>query len=323
MWRVDNEALQIEIGGIKFSNPLGLAAGFDYKAKLYRILPSLGFGFGTIGTITNMPYEGNPGIRLGRLIKSKSLLVNKGFKNDGIQNLTSKLKGKTLNSPVGLSVGPTNSEKIDGQEKATADILSAFRTAEGANLDISYYELNISCPNLFCRIDLYSPNTLEILIKSVSKMNLSKPLFVKMPISETNERILEMLEIISRYPVQGIIFGNLQHNREDKSFVEGEIVKQGKGNFSGKPTEKRSNELIALAYKNYGDKLTIVGCGGIFNAKDAYRKIRLGASLLQFITGLVFEGPQLPGEINKGLIKLLKQDGFNKLTDAIGIDVEE
>jgi dihydroorotate dehydrogenase len=121
-----------------------------------------------------------------------------------------------------------------------------------------------------------------------------------------------------KYPVSGVIFGNLQKNKQDSSLDQKEVARFAKGNFSGKPTEKRSNELISLAYKTCGEKLIVIGCGGVFNAEDAYKKIKLGASLVQMITGMIFEGPQVISDINLGLVKLLKTDGYKNISEAIG-----
>lgn len=141
-----------------------------------------------------------------------------------------------------------------------------------------------------------------------------------MPIEKSDEETLDMLRVIASFPVQGVIFGNLQKNRKEPGLDQKEIEKYKIGNFSGKPTEKRSNELIKLAFQKYGKKLTIIGCGGVFSGKDAYRKIKLGASLVQFITGLVFEGPQLAAQINCELNASLKKDGFKHIGEAIGVD---
>jgi len=306
------------VAGIRFAGPIGLAAGFDYEARLTQILPAVGFGFETVGTITNGAYEGNKKPRLGRLPKSRSLLVNKGFKNRGIRAILAKLSGKKFEIPIGISIGVTNSPELSSQELAIADISAAFDEAEKSSVSFSYYELNISCPNLRVKTDFYSPENLSNLLAAVTGKKLRKPLFVKMPIDKTDGQALAMLETISRYPVQGIIFGNLQRSRD--TLVPEEVALAVKGGLSGKPTEKRSNELIALAYRNYGNKLAIVGCGGVFNAEDAYRKIRLGASLIQMITGMIYEGPQLIGEINLNLAELLKRDGFSKISDAVGAD---
>jgi len=317
---VNSPALAQTIGNINFRNPIGLAAGFDYEAKLTQILPAVGFGFETVGTITNQPYEGNARPRLGRLKKSRSLLVNKGFKNLGVKETLKKLEGLNFEIPVGLSLGVTNTPSLSNQTEAIQDILEAFQTAENSTVPFSYYELNISCPNLRVGVDFYSAENLEELLRTVTKNKLSKPLFIKMPIDKTNDEILAMLAVIIKYPVQGVIFGNLQKNKLDPALNPKEVACCSKGYFSGKPTEKRSNELIALTYKTYGKKLTIIGCGGVFCPADAYRKIKLGASLVQLITGMIYEGPQLIAEINLGILKLLKQDGFSNLAEAIGSD---
>ncbi len=309
-----------ELFGIKFENPIGLAAGFDYKAKLFNVLPFLNFGFETVGTITNGPYEGNPRPRLGRLVKTKSLMVNKGFKNEGIIKVSKKLSKRKFVFPVGLSIGKTNTMKLKTQKEAINDILYAFIIAEKAKLAISYYELNISCPNLYGNIEFYSPLKLNQLLKAVFSLKLSKPVFIKMPISNTNDEILAMMDIIVKYPVKAVIVGNLQKDRGNKAFIKNELSKFPIGNFSGMPTQKRSNELIPLIYKKYTN-VKIIGCGGVFNATDAYEKIKLGASLVQLVTGLIFEGPQLASQINFELKDLLKKDGFKNISQAVGIDI--
>lgn len=319
--KYENENLRQKIAGINFENPVGLAAGFDYNAKLTKISPALGFGFETVGTITNKPYEGNQKPRLARLPKSKSLMVNKGFKNIGIDKILKDHKKQTYEIPIGLSIGKTNSLKISTQNEAIKDILNAFEKAQKSHIKFAYYELNISCPNLSGNVTFYPPRNLKKLLTAITELKLKKPLFIKMPIEKTDRETLGMLKIISSFPVSGVVLGNLQKNRNDPGLDKKEVKKYKAGNFSGKPTEKRSNELIKLAYKKFGKKLTIIGCGGIFNGKDAYKKIRLGASLVQFITGLIFEGPQLAAQINYELSELLRKDGFSNVSEAIGVDV--
>jgi dihydroorotate dehydrogenase len=314
--------LEQNLFGIKFENPIGLSAGFDYQAKLMNILPSLDFGFETIGTITNLAYEGNPKPRLGRLVKTKSLMVNKGFKNEGIKNICAKLNNKKFTYPVGLSIGKTNTKKIVTQKQAIDDIASAFKIAEQFKLNISFYELNISCPNLFGNIEFYEPQKLNDLLAAVFALNLSKPVFIKMPISESNETILKLMNIIIKFPVKAVIIGNLQKDRSNKIFVKEELEKYPVGNFSGMPTQARSNELIRLIYQKYGKQIKIIGVGGVFNGKDAYEKIKSGASLVQLITGLIFEGPQLVSQINYELVELLKKDGFTNISQAIGKEIK-
>ena len=311
--------LKQNISGIEFKSPIGLAAGFDYEARLTQILPAIGFGFQTVGTITYLPYEGNPRPRLGRLPKSRSLMVNKGFKNFGAKKTADKLSKLDFEIPLGISIGKTNISKRETQKYAIEDILSAFKVFEDSNIKSAFYELNISCPNLYGNISFYVQKNLDELLTEVDKLKLKKPVFIKMPINETNPQTLKMLDAILRHKIVGVIFGNLQKDRKNSAIVKEEI-KWKVGNFSGLPTQKRSDELITLAYKYCGDKLVIIGCGGIFSAENTYRKIKLGATLVQLITGLIYEGPLLVAQINKELPKLLKQDGFRNISEAIGIE---
>jgi len=309
-----------KIKGVDFINPIGLAAGFDYEGKLTRVLTDVGFGFQTVGTVTNMAYEGNPPPRLGRLPKSRSLLVNKGFKSSGVGSVIEKLAKTRSVGVFGVSVGRSNSAKLKTQKQSISDIVTSFKKLEKAKLDFLYYELNISCPNLIYggNITFYVPEKLDELLSAVGRLNLTRPVFVKMPITESDRDTLAMVKVIRKHNIAGVVIGNLWKDRKSVVFDRGEIEKAGLGNFSGLPTQERSNELIELVYKNYGKKLVVIGCGGVFNAKDAYEKIRRGASLVQMVTGLVYEGPQLAAEINAGLVDLLAKDGFTKITEAVG-----
>lgn len=284
--------------GIKFESPVGLAAGFDYDADLYHLMPVIGFGFTTIGTVTNLSYEGNKQPRLGRLPKSKALLVNKGFKNSGIDSILKKLENVDFKIPTGISIGKTNIESINTKEKAAEDIIEAFEKVLKSKIPFAYFELNISCPNLHGDFSFYENENLEFLLQQIDKLQIQKPIYVKMPIELSNEKTLEILNTISEHKINGVIFGNLQKNRSDQSVDQKELQKYEKGYPSGKPTSKRSTELIKLTKENYNNRFTIIGCGGIFNYKDANEKLNAGADLLQLITGLIYEGPQLVSEIN-------------------------
>lgn len=303
--------IQQTVAKINFQTPIGLSAGFDYEGRLTQILPFLDFGFETIGTITNKPFEGNPRPLLGRLPKSQSLMVNKGFKNLGTDATIKKLAKLKFKIPIGLSIG--------SREANVHDIVAAFKKFESSKLEHSYYELNISCPNLQTAKNFYSPKNLETLLNSIDRLKLTRPVFVKMPISKTDDEILAMIEVIIKHCPKGVIIGNLQTNRQ--TLHPEEINKYSVGNFSGKPTFDRSNELISLIYKKYGQKIIIIGCGGVFSAADAWEKITRGATLVQLITGLIFEGPQLIFEINRGLVKLLHQNSFQNLSEAVGSKV--
>lgn len=316
--RPGDPRLEQKVANISFRLPVGLAAGFDYEARLTQVLPAFGFGFETVGTITNSPYEGNTKPRLGRLVKSMSLLVNKGFKNLGAIETARKLAEQKFSYPVGVSIGRTNTLELKTQKDSVQDIVNAFKIFEKAGVKNDFYELNISCPNLKGDISFYPPKNLEELLAAVDLLKLSKPLFVKMPIEKTNEETLSMLEVITKHKVTGIIIGNLQKNRLDPAIDQDEAKKYPVGNFSGRPTYNRSNELISLCYKKYGKKLVIIGCGGVFNADQAWEKITRGATLIQLVTATVYEGPLVVAKMNLDLTDILEKNGFNNIAEAVG-----
>lgn len=195
--------------------------------------------------------------------------------------------------------------------------MKSFQLFEKAQMKHSYYELNISCPNLKGTITFYPPKNLDELLNAIDMLHLTKPLFIKMPIEKSNKEILKMLRVIAKHTVAGIIIGNLQKERKNPALHSDEVAKFPIGNFSGKPCFDRSNELISLAYRNYGRRFIIIGCGGVFNAEDAYEKIKRGASLVQLITGMIYEGPQLVSDINMNLPALLKKDGYTSISEAV------
>jgi dihydroorotate dehydrogenase len=316
-----DKSLNQKILGIDFENPIGLAAGFDYDADLINILPSVGFGFETIGTVTALPYSGNPRPMLGRLPKSKSLLVNKGFKNSGIDSILKKVSSSRKKIPLGISIGSTN-KPFCSLDEMIDDIYISFSKAIDSNF-FDYYELNISCPNLSNvekieeGIDTYKG--LSSLLEKLSKLSFDRPVFIKMHLEKSIENTLSLIEASSEFSfVSGFIFSNLAKNRENKDFDKNEILRAGKGNFSGKPTEKMSNVLISAIYRRFKRRFIIIGCGGVFNGKDAYEKIKRGASLVQMITGMIYEGPSQIKNINKELVYLLKKDGYKNISEAIG-----
>ncbi len=321
-WKLNYQSskLKQKISGINFVGPVGLAAGFDYNAKLTQILYSLGFGFQTVGTITNLSYEGNPKPRLGRLPKSRSLMVNKGFKNMGVIKTSEKLSPLNYKIPVGISIGVSNNKLITDLKDGINDIRKSFLTFEKFKIKNSYYEINISCPNLInSSIDFYKPENFNRLLQSIKRLKLRKPIFVKMPIDRNNQEFLEILKIVSQFTfIKGVIVGNLFKDKKSPLLDKNEVKKFKVGYFSGKPCETRSNELIKLTYKKYKNKLIIIGCGGVFSGQDAYEKIKLGASLIQLITGMIFQGPQLISQINLELEELLEKDGYKNIREAVG-----
>lgn len=317
----ENSSLSQNLNNTKFVNPIGLSAGFDYDGHMSKILPSVGFGFNTIGTVTAKPYIGNPSPRLIRLPESKSLLVNKGFKSSGVKNIKERLRKMDLAGTIGISIGSSNLPEIDTINKAISDYLYSFNELKNEQY-ISYFELNISCPNTALTENFSKKENLFSLLNAIQKAKIRIPIFIKMA-NELNLEITDTLvETALKFDsIKGFIFSNLVKDRDNPLFNKNEIdrLKNYKGNFSGRPTYSNSNKLISHAYKKYGKHTTIIGCGGIFSAQDAYEKIKSGASLVQLITGMVYEGPQLIGEINEDLTKLLSEDGFKNISEAVGI----
>lgn len=320
--RVHDPMLHTSVAGIDFENPIGLAAGFDHEARLPLIIGSLGFGFESVGTVTNGAYGGNPYPRMKRLVKSRSILVNKGFKSTGMRAVIARLKGQSWQVPIGISIGRTNSLEHRDHADAIRDIVEAYTLARDSGLPFSYFELNISCPNLLKDIVFYDPEHLSMLLAAIAELKLPKPLFIKMTIALGDEETKALLDVMLRFPVAAVIIGNLRHGRSPVGFDPAELAKYGsfKGNWSGMPCQSRSDELVLLAYRHTQGKLPIIGCGGIFTAEDAYRKIRLGASLVQLVTATIFEGPQVAAELNIEIPRLLKRDGFKTIAEAVGAD---
>ncbi|MFA4922839.1 MAG: vitamin K epoxide reductase family protein, partial [Ignavibacteriaceae bacterium] len=268
-WKLNYQSLKLKqkISGINFTSPVGLAAGFDYNAQLTQILSTLGFGFQSVGTITNYPYAGNPRPRLGRLPKSRSLMVYKGFKNRGVKAIINSIQNLKFNIPLGISIGMSNSKLIKNTNDGIKDVINTFKTVEKSDTKNKFYELNISCPNLMNTVtDFYKPESLNFLLQSIDQLKLRKPIFVKMPISVSDKEFLSILNVITKYKIiKGVIIGNLFKDRNSPLLDKQEVNKFKVGYFSGKPCEPRSNELIKLTYKKYKNKLIIIGCGGVFN----------------------------------------------------------
>lgn len=285
---------------VDFENPVGLAAGFDYDGHLAKTMKHLGFGFNTIGTVTAKPYGGNQKPRLLRLVKSRAILVNKGFKSEGATKVAKRLDAKNLQGhTVGISVGSSNIPEVNTIDKAINDYVFTFNVFKNKPY-VKYFELNISCPNTAMTESFTTPQNFEKLVSAVSKLNLKQPIFVKMPNEIVSKEAESLVRIGLRYRINGYIFSNLVKDRGNKYFVKSEIEKMEgyKGNFSGKPCTENSNKLLAHVKTKFGNKVVLIGLGGIFNAKDAIQMFESGADLVQLITGMIFEGPQIAGEIN-------------------------
>lgn len=317
LFSYDHLKLKQTIAGMTFTNPVGLSAGFDKDGRLVNILPAVGFGYSQVGTVTKQAYGGNPRPRLYRLPKSGGIVVNSGLKNDGVGVIMDRLKRRqsAQHFPISISIGKTNCQETastaGGVEDYTVGLAVVVASGTG-----DFYTINISCPNTFGGEPFTNESDLELLLQSLVKV-ADKPMFLKMPINLPWPGFKQLLEVAIRYRVAGVVIGNLNKNREDPA-IKDVIPAKIKGSVSGKPTWQLSNELISKTYEQYGKDLIIIGVGGIFSAEDAYEKIKRGASLVQLITGMIFQGPQLIGEINSGLVKLLERDGYNNISEVVG-----
>ncbi len=310
-----NKVLRQRILGIDFANPVGLAAGFDKNAQLTKLLPFVGFGFEEVGSITGEPCEGNPKPRLWRLPKSKALVVHYGLKNDGCVAIAKRLAHEKFIFPVGTSIAKTNSPDTCEVQAGIDDYVKAFKhfTHIGA-----YFTVNISCPNAFGGQPFTDPVKLEKLLGALDVIHTDKPVFLKFSPDITEQNLDEILHVAQQHRVHGFICTNLTKQTNNPKILDKEVP--SKGGISGKVVEDLANRMIAHIHKKTKGKYVIVGCGGVFTAEDAYKKIRLGASLIQMITGMIYQGPQAVSSINLGLVKLLKRDGFTCIHDAVGAD---
>ncbi|HEX7724682.1 MAG TPA: quinone-dependent dihydroorotate dehydrogenase [Candidatus Paceibacterota bacterium] len=309
-----HKQLEQDVLGIHFKNPVGLSAGFDKNGKLTDIMPSVGFGFVEVGSVTGSPCAGNPKPRLWRVPQAKSLLVYYGLANDGAAVIASRLSQKRFAIPVGVSVAMTNCKTTLDISEAVEDYARAFETVKEL---ASYITVNISCPNTVGGQPFLNGDHLNRLLTRLDSIPTAKPVFIKLSPDMAMTDVDSLLEIAAGHRVQGIICTNLTKRRVAQGLQDG---MNRKGGLSGKAVNSEADALLAHVYRTAGKRFVIVGVGGIFSAEDAYRKIRLGASLVQLITGMIFEGPQLISDINLGLVRLLKRDGLTSIRDAIGID---
>jgi len=322
-WAYQNPALQQTVLGMKFRNPVGLSAGFDKNFELLPLMKSVGFGFMEGGSLTYKPCDGNPRPWFYRLPNTQSIVVYAGLANQGVETITKRIKNYPANVfkdfPLNISVAKTNSPEACTDEAAIEDYVGSLKVIQKANIG-KMITLNISCPNTYGGEPFTTPDRLDRLLKQVDLLKLNKPVLIKMPSNLPWPDFDDLLVVASKHRVAGVTISNLSKDRGQAKLMD-PLPVDVKGNLSGKPTWELSNNLIRQTYKKYGERFTIIGVGGIFSAEDAYTKIKLGASLVELITGMIFEGPQLIGQINQGLVELLKQDGFSSVSQAVGIDV--
>ena len=298
LYLVNDKRLETEVFGLKFPNPVGLAAGFDKDAKLYNELSNFGFGFIEIGTLTPVGQEGNPKKRLFRLKKDSAIINRMGFNNGGVQEAIERLK-KNKNVLIGGNIGKN---KLTTNENALSDYQICFE----ALFDyVDYFVVNVSSPNTPNLRELQDKKPLTELLQTLQDQNLkkqnSKPILLKIAPDLTNTQLLDIIDIVIETKIAGVIATNTTISRDGLQSKS----KNEMGGLSGKPLTNRSTEVIRFLVQNSNKAFPVIGVGGIHSVQDALEKLEAGASLLQLYTGFIYEGPKLVKQINQALLKRL------------------
>ena len=313
--------------GLMFSNPVGLAAGFDKDGVALEGLAALGFGFIEAGTVTYHSQPGNERPRLFRLPEDKALINRAGFNNEGAAALAQRLSQGRPDCVVGVSVGKS---RVAPLEDAVDDYLKSFELVHPV---ADYVAINVSSPNTPRLRELQRAEQLETLLAALEERNreLSErsgraqpiPLLVKIS-PDLDEQALEtIVEVARQTSIAGIIATNTTIERNGLKTPEQQVRACGAGGLSGTPLQQRATQVIATLYRLTGGSITVVGGGGIFTAEDAWEKICSGASLLQIYTGFIYQGPGIARRINDGLQEILDREGFRSLDDAVGCRAKE
>lgn len=296
LYQVHHPKLERELFGIRFKNPVGLAAGFDKDAKLYRELSNFGFGFIEIGTLTPKPQSGNPKKRLFRLPQDAALINRMGFNNEGVEAAIPRLQ-KNKNIIVGGNIGKN---KITPNEKAVEDYIGCF---EALYPHVDYFVVNVSSPNTPNLRELQEKKPLTDLLNTLQKRNQEKdqpkPILLKIAPDLTDDQLLDIIDIVKTTQTAGVIATNTTLSREGLLSAN----KNETGGLSGKPLMQRSTEVIRFLSEKSQKAFPIIGVGGIHKPEDAIAKINAGADLVQLYTGFIYEGPRVVKRINKALIK--------------------
>lgn len=297
---IQHENLQKNYFGLSFSNPVGLAAGFDKDGRYINVMSALGFGFIEIGTVTPKPQPGNPKPRLFRLPLDKSLINRMGFNNQGLESMVNHLGKKPKGIIIGGNIGKN---KDTPNENAVNDYLICFEKLFPL---VDYFVVNVSSPNTPGLRALQQKEPLTDLLHQIQNLNFSfpnpKPVFLKIAPDLSNHELDDIIEIIYQTKVNGIIATNTTVDRDNLQTDSKIIENIGAGGLSGAALKKRSTEVIKYISEKSSGKIFIIGVGGIDSPEAAKEKLEAGASLIQIYSGLVYEGPGLVKKINRYLI---------------------
>ena len=296
LYLVKDQRLEREVFGLKFPNPVGLAAGFDKNAVLFKELSNFGFGFIEIGTLTPKGQAGNPKKRLFRLQEDEAIINRMGFNNEGVDDAVKRLK-KNKNVLIGGNIGKN---KITPNEEAVNDYIYCFN----ALFDyVDYFVVNVSSPNTPNLRALQDKEPLTHLLSTLKELNeeknAPKPILLKIAPDLSDDQLLDIIDIVTSVKIDGVIATNTTLNREGLQSKH----KEEAGGLSGKPLTQRSTEVIRFLVEKSNNVFPIIGVGGIHTPDDAIEKLNAGAALVQLYTGFVYEGPAAVKNINKALLK--------------------
>jgi dihydroorotate dehydrogenase len=301
LYLLEDPFLERELFGLKFKNPVGLAAGFDKNAVLYNELSNFGFGFIEIGTVTPKGQVGNPKKRLFRLKDDKGIINRMGFNNEGLDAAILKLKKNKGKLLIGGNIGKNSDTK---PEDYTKDYIYCFN---GLHPYVDYFVLNVSCPNVDSDAKLNDKDYLLELIHEVQKANnvfdTQKPIVLKIAPDLNDIQLDEIIELIAETKLDGVIASNTSIDRAGLKASNERLTEIGNGGLSGQPIKEKSTRVIKYLSEKSNKSFTIIGVGGIHSAEDALEKIEAGADLIQIYTGFIYEGPRLIKNINKALLK--------------------
>ncbi len=323
--------LPIEACGLKFPNPVGLAAGMDKHAEALLAWPAIGFGFTELGAVTWHPQPGNPPPRIFRAIPDAAIINRMGFNNPGAEVMARTLQqwrstGRWPGHPVGMNLGKS---KITPLDQAAEDYARSFKVLRPY---LDFFVVNVSSPNTPNLRQLQDKAALNEILAALQESQASgggpsqgtqeaistKPIFVKVSPDLSFEALDEILELAEPRKIAGIVATNTTITRPQTSHMRSKTAYAEAGGLSGQPLKNRSTEIVGHLFRQTKGKLPIVGVGGIFDAADAWEKITAGACLIQIYTGLVYEGPGLAKAIVKGLAERLKKEGLTTLSQAVG-----
>jgi dihydroorotate dehydrogenase len=304
LYNIEDTRLEKVVFGIRFKNPIGLAAGLDKDAVLINELGTLGFGFIEIGTLTPKAQPGNDKPRLFRLKKDNALINRMGFNNHGLESAVQRLKKRKPGVIIGGNIGKN---KLTPNDDAIKDYELCF---EALYNYVDYFVVNVSSPNTPGLRALQEKEPLKALLSAVKSKNLlksfPKPILLKIAPDLNNDQLNDIIEIMKEVKIDGLIATNTTISRENLLTEKVEIEKIGAGGLSGKPLASRSTEVIRYLYDRLGEAFPIIGVGGIHSEKDALEKLEAGASLIQLYTGFIYEGPGLVKRINKAILRKIR-----------------